>query len=259
MWNRREVKTKGKEAMRRNYWKSVLVAMIFSLIAGGTATSSFGSGFSNGFSNGFQNAKEETSEKYSQVEDLEAQEIEELLNNAGQLDVDLEMQEQAQRGAMIAAVIVAVLVFLVVFFVLLAIGIALDILIINPAKMGVSRFFLKNQTKNAEVKEVLYGFDHNWKNVINVLFFYDLFVFLWSLLFVIPGIIKAYEYRMIPYLVAENTQITREEAFALSKQMMKGQKWKAFVLDLSFLGWYFLSLLPLEFWIFFTWHRTRTM
>ena len=70
----------------------------------------------------------------------------------------------------------------------------------------------------------------------------DLFTYLWSLLFVIPGIIKGYEYRMIPYILAENPGIDYREAFAASKQMMDGNKWKAFVLDLSFFGWNFLSI-----------------
>ena len=66
-------------------------------------------------------------------------------------------------------------------------------------------------------------------------------VIFWSLLFIIPGIVKAYEYRMIPYLLAENPEMSKEEAFAISKQMMSGQKWRTFVLDLSFFGWILLS------------------
>ena len=57
-----------------------------------------------------------------------------------------------------------------------------------------------------------------------------------------PGIIKAYEYRMIPYILAENPDIDTKEAFARSKEMMTGNKWDAFVLDLSFLGWILLSV-----------------
>jgi hypothetical protein len=65
---------------------------------------------------------------------------------------------------------------------------------------------------------------------------------LWTLLFIIPGIVKAYEYRMIPYILAENPHMSRKEVFAASKSMMMGNKWKAFVLDLSFLGWHILSV-----------------
>ena len=61
------------------------------------------------------------------------------------------------------------------------------------------------------------------------------------LLFIIPGIVKSYEYMMIPYLLAEHPEMTRQEAFAESKQMMDGNKWDAFVLDLSFIGWFILE------------------
>ena len=73
------------------------------------------------------------------------------------------------------------------------------------------------------------------------MFLKGLFQGLWSLLFVIPGIIKSYEYRMIPYILSENPNISRKRAFEISKQMMKGNKWDTFVLDLSFIGWQILS------------------
>lgn len=53
------------------------------------------------------------------------------------------------------------------------------------------------------------------------------FTGLWMLLFIIPGIVKSYEYMMIPYLLAEHPEMTRQEAFAESKQMMDGNKWDA--------------------------------
>ena len=60
---------------------------------------------------------------------------------------------------------------------------------------------------------------------------------------VVPGVIKAYEYSMIPYLLAENPNLSASEAFSLSKQMTTGQKADLFVLDLSFLGWIILGAL----------------
>ena len=62
---------------------------------------------------------------------------------------------------------------------------------------------------------------------------------------IIDGFVKSYEYKMIPYILAENPQISRKRAFELSKQMMDGQKGDAFVLDLSFIGWEFLSFITL--------------
>lgn len=68
-------------------------------------------------------------------------------------------------------------------------------------------------------------------------------IFLWSLLFIIPGVIKSYETFMVPYLLAENPDIDRREIFVLSRRMMDGNKMNLFILNLSFIGWMFLSML----------------
>ena len=64
----------------------------------------------------------------------------------------------------------------------------------------------------------------------------------WNLTF-IGGIIKKYEYSMIPYILAENPTMGRKDAFFLSRQLMRGNKWRMFLLHLSFIGWSILSLL----------------
>ena len=129
-------------------------------------------------------------------------------------------------GVASAGIIVA---FLISFFVL------------NPIEVGTKRFFLKSLTEDPEIKELLFAFDHGYKNVVKILFKRDIKVILWSLLFINPGIVKSYEYRMIPYLLAENPELTEEEAFRYSRQMMYEQKLETFVLDLSFIGWDLLS------------------
>ena len=81
-----------------------------------------------------------------------------------------------------------------------------------------------------------------------------LFIVLWSLLFVIPGIVKMYAYRMTPYILARHPEVAATEALELSKRMTRGNKLKLFVLDLSFIGWVILSGLTLGivgiFWAF---------
>ena len=62
-------------------------------------------------------------------------------------------------------------------------------------------------------------------------------MFLWSLLLIVPGIIKSYEYSMVPYILAENPSISGKRAFQISKAMTKGHKWDLFVLELSFILW----------------------
>lgn len=134
-----------------------------------------------------------------------------------------------------------------IFFVMGAIiAFAFKCLILNPILVGVQRFNMENRENGAQPDfgVLLYAFKcGNYMNIVSIMFFRDLFIFLWSLLFVIPGIIKEYEYRMIPYLLAENPNLSRSEAFDFTKIMMTGQKMDAFVLDISFLGWYLLSVI----------------
>ena len=101
----------------------------------------------------------------------------------------------------------------------------------------------KNLDEDAKFSNVVFAFDHSYKNIARTMFLRDLYIVLWSLLFVIPGIIKSYEYRMIPYILADNPEMPTEEVFAESKRLMSGNKWKAFVLDFSFIGWQLLSIL----------------
>lgn len=73
--------------------------------------------------------------------------------------------------------------------------------------------------------------------------FMALFIWLWSLLFIVPGIIAAYRYRLAPYLMAENPNLGIREAVNMSKELMAGNKWRLFCLHLSFIGWGILSAL----------------
>ena len=60
-------------------------------------------------------------------------------------------------------------------------------------------------------------------------------------MFIVPGIVKYYEYLMVPYILAENPNMNQKEVFQISKRMMMGQKWNTFVLDCSFIGWRILE------------------
>ena len=112
----------------------------------------------------------------------------------------------------------------------------------NLLKMGGYRFFILNQTAQPGIGTLLDGFrSGHYVNIVLTMFFRDLFTTLWSLLLVVPGIVKHYEYLMVPYIIAENPAMDYKEAFQISKQMMDGEKMEAFIMDLSFLGWYLLS------------------
>lgn len=116
-------------------------------------------------------------------------------------------------------------------------------LIANPFEVGVNKFRLNALRDKGNISDVGSGFDVSYKRNVKVLFFRDLYMMLWLLLFIIPGIVKIYEYRMIPYLLADNPNMSKQEAFRTSKTMMKGNKWRAFVLDLSFILWDILGII----------------
>ena len=122
-------------------------------------------------------------------------------------------------------------------------GILYTIFIGNVIVVGKNGYFIKNHNDNPELSEIFNGFKGNYLNVVKIMFLMDLKTLLWLFLFIVPGLIKAYEYSMIPYLLAENPDLSASQAFSLSKQMTTGQKMDLFVLDLSFIGWLFLGLI----------------
>ena len=216
MWTRKELKTKAKEALKRNYWKVVLVSVLVILLSGG-----FSYGFSGG--SGGSSPKEEISE----MQEMTTSPATEALSSAD----------------LIIIVIVAIVIFTVVFCIVFAIAYAIAAFLYNPVLVGVNRFMLKSVDDKAEVKEIAYAFDHSYMNVVKTMFFKDLYVFLWTLLFVIPGVYKKYQYRMVPYIMAEHPEMNYKEALEFSKNMMDGEKWHAFVLDLSFVLWHVLGII----------------
>ena len=122
--------------------------------------------------------------------------------------------------------------------------ILLDVFIFQMLLVGACRFYVENRDYNAPVSKLLFGFQSGfYGNSVLVMFMKNLFVALWTLLFVIPGIVMSYAYRMVPYILAEQPDIHYREALRISKEMMYGQKWEAFVLDLSFIGWFLIGTL----------------
>lgn len=117
----------------------------------------------------------------------------------------------------------------------------ISLFIFSPLKIGVYRFFVKNREEKASASLLTFGFSNSYFNIVWVMFLMSLKISLWSMLFLIPGIIKSYEYMMIPYILAENPDLNSKEVFARSKAMMDGEKWNAFVMALSFFGWIFLG------------------
>lgn len=124
---------------------------------------------------------------------------------------------------------------------LLTVIFLIDVFVINPLKVGGYSFFLKNDKKKAELKDVGISFKTNYANNVVTMLLQDIFLALWTCLLVVPGIIKMYSYSLVPFILAENPDMQGTEAITKSREMMNGYKWQTFVLDLSFIGWGILS------------------
>ena len=151
-------------------------------------------------------------------------------------------------GAILAFIIVGILNSVLSGFIV-------GILAALPLTMGLYAMYL-NMYKDNEwsVGDIFSSFRNGMDYYLNsflLLFVNSIFIFLWSLLFVIPGIIKTFSYSMSPYILIDNPGMTAGEARRKSMEIMKGNKWKLFCLQFSFIGWILLAILT--FGILFLW------
>jgi|LAHS01.1.fsa_nt_gb uncharacterized membrane protein len=141
-----------------------------------------------------------------------------------------------------AIIIIAVVILLAAFRIL--IGYALEI--------GSRKYFVQSAQYKNDIGCYDFAFNSgNFKGIISTMLLRDIYIFLWTLLLIIPGIVKSYAYRMVPYILADNPKLGADNAITLSRKMMDGNKFELFVLELSFLGWYLLGLLALVVGVLF--------
>lgn len=231
-WTRKECKTRAKEALQRNYWKIVLVSFLALLFCGGYPTAR-----SWGPKTDVQTPPETQTADASAASDTEV-----IVHMANPFTDNMEM---SQTSILIPDKVKMAGTTILVLTMISAIAVLYipQALLINPFQVGVDRFMIKSMDGRANVSEITYGFDHSYKNVVKTMFHYDLRVFLWALLFIIPGFYKQYQYRMVPYILAEHPDMNYKEVLQRSAILMNGHKWNAFVLDLSFILWHLLGLI----------------
>ena len=142
----------------------------------------------------------------------------------------------------------------IVFLSILSIAASVAVLLLSgPFNLGIHISALDVSRKQpVSVGSLFEGFksfgDSLALHILNAIF-----TFLWSLLLVIPGIIKAYSYSMGYFILADRPDLSGNQARKRSMYLMKGHKWQLFCLDFSFIGWYLLSLLTLgilAFWVY---------
>ena len=131
------------------------------------------------------------------------------------------------------------------------VGAVAVLLLSGPLMLGFTMVCLAvSRRQGASLSKLFEGFSRFGDSLVLFLLM-DIFIFLWSLLLVIPGIIKMYSYSMSWFVLHDRPDLTGNEARKRSMYLMRGHKWRLFCLDFSFLGWYLLSALPpgiLGFW-----------
>lgn len=263
MWKRKELKAKARQVVKKNYWTAIVVCFLIALLTGEFGNSIIGiwqaddSMDPNYLINNESIiiTDESNEDKLQEIREIDAK-IEEKKQNLNEMQLKVLEAIEAnlnsitkshkyifkvwdavesfnlnQAGLGIGISLTAVIAF------------AFTIIIANPLIVAGRRYFIKARKRNNAKIGIIEGIfkRKNWLNVAVIMFLKNIYNSLWYLT-IIGGIIKTYEYRMIPYILAENPRIKRKEAFKLSKQMMKGNKWRTFVLDLSFIGWNILSV-----------------
>ena len=103
-------------------------------------------------------------------------------------------------------------------------------------KVGYAKFNLNLVDRLEGSFENLFAYFSDWKTTAVARFLQSIYILLWSLLFIIPGIIVSFSYAMTEYILAENPELSASEAISRSKQMMDGNKWRLFCLQFSFIG-----------------------
>ena len=109
--------------------------------------------------------------------------------------------------------------------------------------LGYADYLLKqHDRKGPQFNDLFSKFDRFGEGFLQN-FLRSLYIFLWSLLLIIPGVVAQYRYRMTPFIIVDHPELTASEAIRASKNMMKGNKWDLFCLDVSFIGWGLLCAL----------------
>lgn len=233
MWTRARIKQEAKNSLRRfGYWMPLLITFLTGLVSGGMVT---------GNSSTSSITTEYTSEYGGDLTPAGfAAFIDEFF---GEFFYEIGAAfENFFSNPLIAMTTIFVIVLGFVIGLVIAFG--WSAFVASPIIVGKNRYFMEHRAFDSKFERLFWSFKSGrYMNVVKIMFWRELKIFLWSLLFVIPGIIKSYEYSMVPYILAENPQISSERAFELSKKMTHGEKWKIFVLDLSFIGWRILGVL----------------
>lgn len=228
MWTNELLKNNAKACLKNYYWYAVLYAFLTYLVTGSI------SGVATGILSVVTSV---IGTIFSAIFGISSGAMGMAAEEAG--------SDAMMVGASIGMVLGMILLYAISYILTLAVTLLVNTFVNMPFNIvGLNRYFMVSRTRKGDINDILFPIKSNqYKNIAKVSFFYNLYIILWSLLFVIPGIIKTYEYFLVPYILAENPSISKERAFEISKKTMEGEKMNTFILQLSFIGWSLLLCL----------------
>lgn len=199
-----DFREKARESLKGNWGKAVGVGFVAGLLGVGTTAISYGSG--SGYS----------------------REVESISDLNGVIPVEFQVTYLA---------ILSLLGFIALVFGLI------QFIAGGAATLGYVKFNLNLVDKKPATFADLFSEFHRFGAGFLMQLLRVIYTFLWSLLFVIPGIYAAYGYAMTPYILMENPEMTPNEAITKSKELMDGNRFRLFCLEISFIGWVLLAAL----------------
>ena len=207
-----ELKSNAKKTLKGGYWSCVLTSLVLGFAAG---TSSIGGTYTY---------------------NMDAKGI-----NPGSFNAYLERLGPADLLQRLDIPVYMIGTFLTLMLAAMVLAILLSIFLLQPLEVGCRRFFIEAGRGDYYFGYMGMAFSKDYLNVVKIMFLRWLYTFLWTLLFIIPGIVKSYEYRMVPYILAENPGMPAKEVFRRSRDIMDGDKMNSFWFDFSFIFWFCLS------------------
>ena len=180
-----------------------------------------------------------------------------MLNSANELPDTLKNLtvriNSADRKQIIAVIFVLVMG---VFALNTLIQLLISVFFKYPIQVGARKLFLEiwqSEDGKGKTADLMFAFDNHYRNIVWIMLVRVLRELVYGLLLVIPGIWRAYTYRMVPYILSENPGMSIEYAFNRSIELVKGHKWRLFLYDLSFIPWHILGILTFGivelFWV----------
>lgn len=219
VFNRKTFKSRAKAALKKKYWYGFLVCLINTIILGGLRIGMPMNRMS------FSMPKLPFNSPRGSLMSISSVAI-------------------AIRPGSSILIAAGILIALAILAIILAFSLSYSFFLVSPFVVGKKKFFIENGQGDCELGNTVFSFKRGrYLSVVKSMAWRALFQFLWSLLLIIPGIIKGYSYYLVPYIMADNPQLDYKRALKLSMAMTRGHKFQIFVMQLSFIGWYLLGVI----------------